>query len=192
MERKIRMEKEFSGVAKELNKNIPLLKNTEPAALATTRKRIFSSGEAGLEAEEFDTKVLVESNLKLPKVMHDMFIRLSGTIDNKQEVVEKLQVVGLVFSRFKMRMLIMDCPNGYICRLRSTTAAVFSGKEESLGNDFSKAYQLIWKAKEVCKKTESIVKKYMSTVEVDFESDSDSGDSDDDDTVHLPDSLCSP
>ncbi|KAL7331065.1 hypothetical protein PS15p_203309 [Mucor circinelloides] len=165
MERKRRMEKEFSGVAKELNKNIaqgapepdwdnlrrliyePLLKNTEPAALATTRKRIFSSGEAGLEAEEFDTKVLVESNLKLPKVMHDMFIRLSGTIDNKQEVVEKLQVVGLVFSRFKMRMLIMDCPSGYTCRLRSTTAAAFSGKEESLGKDFSKAYQLIWKAK---------------------------------------------
>ena len=75
-----------------------MLKNTEPAALVTTRKRRFSSGEAGLEAEEFDTKVLVKSNLKLPKVMH-MFIRLSSTVDNKREVVQKLQVVGLVFSR---------------------------------------------------------------------------------------------
>ena len=46
-----------------------------------------------------------------------------------------------------MRMLIMDCPNGYACRLRGTTTAVFSGKEESLGNDFCKAYHLIGKAK---------------------------------------------
>lgn len=44
-------------------------------------------------------------------------------------------------------MLIMDRPNGYACILRGTTTAVFSGKEESLGNDFCKAYHLIGKAK---------------------------------------------
>jgi hypothetical protein len=44
-------------------------------------------------------------------------------------------------------MLIMDCPNRFACRLRGTTAAAFSGKEESLGSDFRKAYQLIWMAK---------------------------------------------
>ena len=145
-------------------------------------------GEGGLDGEEFDTKVIVESSLKTPKVMHDIFVRLCSSVENKQEVIKRLQIVGLVFSRFKMRMLIMDCPNGYACRLRSTTTAVFSGKEESLGSDFCKAYQLIWKTKEVCKETESIVENCMSTVEINFESDDDSND----DKIYLSDSLRSP
>jgi hypothetical protein len=79
-----------------------------------------------------------------------MFVRLCSSVENKQKVINELQVVGLVFSRkwkkkhfmntgileltaiaylgFKLRMLIMDCTNGYACRLRGTTTAVFSGK----------------------------------------------------------------
>jgi hypothetical protein len=56
-------------------------------------------GEARLEAEVFDTKVIVESSLKTPKVMHDMLVRLCCSVDSEQDVVKKLQVVGLVFSR---------------------------------------------------------------------------------------------
>ncbi|GAN09722.1 hypothetical protein MAM1_0286c09254 [Mucor ambiguus] len=134
-------------------------------------------GEAGLDGEEFGTKVIAESSLKTPKLMHDMFVRLCGSVENKQEIIKKLQVVGLVFSRFSMRMLVMDCPNGYIRRLRGTTTAIFSGNEEYLGSDFRKAYQLIWKAKEVCKETE---------INFEFYDDSD------DDKVYLPDSLRSP
>ncbi|KAG2232828.1 hypothetical protein INT48_005696 [Thamnidium elegans] len=67
---------------------------------------------------------------------------------------------------------------------------VFSGKEESLGSDFCKAYQLIWKAKEVCKETESIVENYMGTFEISFESDDD--DAYNDNKVYLTGSLRSP
>lgn len=56
-------------------------------------------GEAGLDGENFDTKLIVESSLKTPKVTHDMFVRLCTSVENKQEVIKKLQVVGLVFSR---------------------------------------------------------------------------------------------
>lgn len=31
--------------------------------------------------------------------MHDMFVRLCSSVENKQEVIKKLQVVGLVLSR---------------------------------------------------------------------------------------------
>lgn len=123
-------------------------------------------GEAGLDGKKFDTKVIVESSLKTPKSMHAMFVRLCGSVENKQEAIKKLEVFGLVSEKitcheykntwtnshcvslgFKMRMLIMDCPNGYNCRLRGTTAAVFNGKEETLRSGFCKTYQLIWKAK---------------------------------------------
>ncbi|KAI8080968.1 hypothetical protein BDF21DRAFT_444328 [Thamnidium elegans] len=118
-----------------------------------------------------------------------MFVRLCNSVENNQEVIKKLRVVGLVFSRFKMRMLIMDCPNGYVYRIKGTQAVAFTGKKESLGSDFSKAYQLIWKAKEVCKETESTVENYMNSIEINFESDNDDCN---DDKVYLPDSLRSP
>ncbi|KAG1598366.1 hypothetical protein G6F47_006485 [Rhizopus delemar] len=145
-------------------------------------------GEAGLDPEEFDTKVIVESSLKTPKTMHDMFIRLCRSVDNKQEVIKKLQIVGLAFSRCKVRMLIMDCPDGYICRLRGTTAAGFSEEEKTLGLDFCKVYQLIWMAMEVCKQVESIVQNNRSTAAIKFESD----DNHSDDEVYLPYCLHSP
>ncbi|KAL9542952.1 hypothetical protein MBANPS3_008346 [Mucor bainieri] len=115
-------------------------------------------GEAELETEEYDTKVMMETNLKTPKIRHDMLVRLCKSVDNKQEIVREVQVVGLVFSRFQVRMLTMDCPKGYACRLRSTTEAAFSGDEASLGNEFSKVYSLLWMAKEVCRATENVVK----------------------------------
>ncbi|KAI8083576.1 hypothetical protein BDF21DRAFT_437872 [Thamnidium elegans] len=83
---------------------------------------------------------------------------LCRSVDNKQEVIKKLQVVGLI------RMLIMDCPDGYVCRLKGTTAAGFSGEEKTLGLGFRKAM-------EVCKKVESIVQSNRSTAEIKFESD---------------------
>ena len=55
-------------------------------------------GEAGLEEEEFDTKVILESCLKTPKIMYDLFVR------NNRDVIKKLQMVGLIFSgKFKSR-----------------------------------------------------------------------------------------
>lgn len=49
---------------------------------------------------------------------------------------------NFVFLGCKIRMLIMDCPDGYVCRLKGTTAAGFSGEEKTLG----RVYQLIWMA----------------------------------------------
>ncbi|KAI8646388.1 hypothetical protein BD408DRAFT_336724, partial [Parasitella parasitica] len=108
------------------------------------------------------------------------------SVDNKQEVIKKLQVAGLVFSRCKIRMLIMDCPDGYACRLKGTTTASFSGDEKTLGLDFCKVYQLIWVAMQVCKKVESVVHSNRSTAEIKFESD---GNHSNDDEVYLPDCL---
>ncbi|KAI9351685.1 hypothetical protein BD770DRAFT_326303, partial [Pilaira anomala] len=118
------------------------------------------------------------------------YFRIYISVENKQEVIKKLQVVGLVFSLFKIRMLMMNCPNGYTCKLRGATTAIFNGnKEESLGSDFCKAYQLIWKDQGInLAETESIVENYMSTVGIKFESDNDSVD----DKSYLPDSLRSP
>lgn len=50
----------------------------------------LACGEAGLESEDFDTKVIVESSLKTPKIMHDMFVRLCTNVDNNAEEIRKL------------------------------------------------------------------------------------------------------
>ena len=88
-----------------------------------------------------------------------------SNVENNEKEIRELKVVSLIFLvsknknilfiqkslntrlGFKMSMLIMDCPNGYVYRLRSTKTLMFTGKEESLGHEFSKVYQLLWKAK---------------------------------------------
>lgn len=70
-------------------------------------------------------------------------------VNERDEFLEYIHTCSdrkFVFLGCKVRMLIMDCPDGYICRLRGTTAAGFSEEEKTLGLDFCKVYQLIWMA----------------------------------------------
>lgn len=58
----------------------------------------YGCGEAGLDSEDFGTKIMLESSLKTPKIMHDMFVAMSNEVDNKEEETSKLRVVGFLFS----------------------------------------------------------------------------------------------
>ncbi|CEP08548.1 hypothetical protein [Parasitella parasitica] len=153
--------------------------------ISTTNGLEFGCGEASLSDDDFDTKNIVDLGLKTPKIMHDMFVQLSVAVQNRPEEVKNLQVIGLVFSRFKLRMLVMDCPKGYVCRLRCTRTEAFSGREEFLGEEFNQVYSLIWRAKEICKETERVIGSFKNKITDDFADE-------DIDRILLPDSLHSP
>ncbi|RUP46784.1 hypothetical protein BC936DRAFT_146528 [Jimgerdemannia flammicorona] len=69
------------------------------------------------------TKWLTD-NLKLAKALHDMLVRLELLVDNRESLVKKLQVVGLVNSGLKCQVLQMNHPNG--CVSHRTSSAVRS------------------------------------------------------------------
>ncbi|KAG2220998.1 hypothetical protein INT45_004617 [Circinella minor] len=54
-----------------------------------------------------------------PKIMKSMFLHAASKCNNDESVIRLLKVVG--FSQFDLRMkiLVMDNPDGYVCRIRT-------------------------------------------------------------------------
>ncbi|KAG2217847.1 hypothetical protein INT45_008144 [Circinella minor] len=73
--------------------------------------RVAECGKGG--DEEIEKKEIVETNLHYPKVMKSMFLHTASKCDNNEDVTRRLQIIG--FSQF-----LMDNPDGYVCRIRST------------------------------------------------------------------------
>lgn len=80
----------------------------------------YACGEAGLENEDFDTKVIVESNLKAPKVMHDMFVALAKRVNFNEEAIGKIQVVGFLFSSMVFSCVQKMITDMYMIRTQDT------------------------------------------------------------------------
>ncbi|CEG66093.1 hypothetical protein RMATCC62417_02737 [Rhizopus microsporus] len=63
--------------------------------------------------------------------------------DNDEGAIRQLEVVEFVFS---------CSSNSYIYRLRNAKTAEFTGDEALLGEEYSKLFKLIWRAKEIIAK----------------------------------------
>ncbi|CAG8701917.1 9102_t:CDS:10 [Funneliformis caledonium] len=78
----------------------------------------FGAGEAGRKfIDEYDTKILTESKLKLPKMLKDMIVKLLSRVNWNIDKRKQIQTVGIVHSGLSMMILYLDNPCGYVCRL---------------------------------------------------------------------------
>jgi len=78
----------------------------------------FGGGEAGKTyTSEKGTKWLVESGLKLPKMLKDMLMDLAKEVEWSTTVLRTLTTVGFVHGDRRQMVLELDCPDGYVCRL---------------------------------------------------------------------------
>ncbi|CAG8800662.1 10176_t:CDS:2, partial [Gigaspora margarita] len=66
---------------------------------------------------EKGTKLLKECGLSLPKNLKDIFISLSRKINFCEEKIRKIRVPGFILSGAVLIKIILDCPNGYVCRI---------------------------------------------------------------------------
>ncbi|CAG8800507.1 23108_t:CDS:10, partial [Cetraspora pellucida] len=98
-----------SGLRKNVNRTIPGIDKMKRQKvgrkgdlLLRTSSDLEFGGEAGkIYKTDKGTKWLVESRLKLPKLLKDMFVQLASVLRN-------LKTVGFVHA---------DCPEGYMCHL---------------------------------------------------------------------------
>ncbi|KAG2220827.1 hypothetical protein INT45_004488 [Circinella minor] len=65
-------------------------------------------------------KEIVETNLHCPKVMKSMLLHAASKCDNDKGVTRALRIIGFTHFDLRMKVLVMDNPNGYVCRIRST------------------------------------------------------------------------
>ncbi|KAI8139302.1 hypothetical protein BJV82DRAFT_672876 [Fennellomyces sp. T-0311] len=81
----------------------------------------YACGECGKDdAGGIGKKEIVERGLHVPKVSKDIFNRALSRGKNSISLARKIKVVALNENSTRMEMSILDCPGGYVCRLRTT------------------------------------------------------------------------
>ncbi|RUS27561.1 hypothetical protein BC938DRAFT_483065 [Jimgerdemannia flammicorona] len=101
------------------------------------------------------TKWLTD-NLKLAKALHDMLVRLELLVDNRESLVKKLQIVGLVNSGLKCQVLRMNHPNGYVSLIKRDQLYEVPTIIEHLP-DLFKLLNSIWRMKKMISNCAAVV-----------------------------------
>lgn len=70
--------------------------------------------EAGKKWEGKNGRKYLQNSLKLSKMLRDMLVECN----DDEQVIRKLQTVGMLHSANRFQLLTMDIPNGYICRIK--------------------------------------------------------------------------
>ncbi|KAI8149365.1 hypothetical protein BJV82DRAFT_662669 [Fennellomyces sp. T-0311] len=88
------------------------------AGWAVTGSAIVPSKKVGKhDCIASSTKEIIESQLLTPKTMKDMFNMAVENANNNSAVTHALKIVAFNHTGLKMKMSIMNCPRGYVCRL---------------------------------------------------------------------------
>ncbi|KAI8576492.1 hypothetical protein K450DRAFT_256424 [Umbelopsis ramanniana AG] len=123
----------------------------------------YACGETGKSYNsENDTKLLLERQLKMPKMMKDQLIQLFKLCDNDESAVRKLSIAGILHFGLHQTMLLMDCPAGYVCRVLPTPTC----KVPTTLNTFPSLLNVIkltWKAKALIRQVIKDVERYNSS-----------------------------
>ncbi|PKK57126.1 hypothetical protein RhiirC2_764088 [Rhizophagus irregularis] len=88
----------------------------------------FGAIEAGRKWEgQSGTKYLNDS-LKLNKMMKDMIAQLTTICNRREDLVRKLEVIGILHGANRIQLITMDCPKGYISRVKHRKFYEVSGR----------------------------------------------------------------
>ncbi|KAI8141677.1 hypothetical protein BJV82DRAFT_172552 [Fennellomyces sp. T-0311] len=78
----------------------------------------YGCSEVGKTNDHVPTrKEVVETELLCPKTMKDIFDRAARTVDFDCDMVRRLRVVCFHETNRRMKVSVMDCPRGYVCRV---------------------------------------------------------------------------
>ncbi|GBC40754.1 C2H2-type zinc finger transcription factor [Rhizophagus irregularis DAOM 181602=DAOM 197198] len=74
--------------------------------------------EAGRKWEGKNGRKYLRDSLKLGKMLRDMLVQLIKECNGDEQIIRKLQTVGMLHSANRFQLITMDIPNGYICRIK--------------------------------------------------------------------------
>ncbi|CAG8690782.1 4802_t:CDS:2 [Funneliformis caledonium] len=88
----------------------------------------FGATEAGRKWEGKSGTKYLNDSLKINKMLKDMIGQLAVACDGKEDLVRKLQVVGILHGANRFQLLIMDYPKGYISRVKHRKVHTVAGR----------------------------------------------------------------
>ncbi|CAG8595528.1 5551_t:CDS:2 [Paraglomus brasilianum] len=140
----------------------------------------FGAIEAGRKWEEKSGTKYMTDSLKICKMLKDMLNQLAIECDMKEDLVRKLQVVGILNGANRIQVMTVDLPKGYITRIQRRKVYEIAGRL-SKSKPLAYALKEILCAKSIIMQTVDIINKKD---DVDLENFLD--DSDDQDGYHTP------
>lgn len=118
-------------------------------------------GECGLIGGVNTIKELHDATFKMPKVMKDMMINLVSLSPSlKQELV----VSGLYIGEDKLKLLVLDCPSGYVARFNAFEPVFYPDNESKLYHKLSAFLKVIFASRILMKTT--VQKMDSNTIEI--------------------------
>ncbi|RIA85015.1 hypothetical protein C1645_831433 [Glomus cerebriforme] len=88
----------------------------------------FVATEAGRKWEGRSGTKYLNDSLKINKMLKDMIGKLAVACDEKEDLIRKLQVVGILHGANRIQLLIMDYPKGYISRVKHRKVHTVAGR----------------------------------------------------------------
>ncbi|CAG8823041.1 9491_t:CDS:2, partial [Racocetra persica] len=84
--------------------------------------------EAGRKWEGQNGTKYLNDSLKLNKMMKDMIAQLTTICDEREDLVRKLEVIGILHGANRIQIITMDYPKGYISRVKHWKFYEVSGR----------------------------------------------------------------
>ncbi|KAG1046697.1 hypothetical protein G6F43_010827 [Rhizopus delemar] len=106
--------------------------------------------EAKKSSREYSDEGITDQQIKVPKIMKGMLIKLLTVAPTK---LRQLETVGIITCGLNIKFLVMDCPNGYVCRMRKTEAARYPSSQGLFIKSIKKCLRLIWCSRLIMEKT---------------------------------------
>ncbi|KAG2219368.1 hypothetical protein INT45_006076 [Circinella minor] len=93
-------------------------KSIRPDLLLVKDDVEYGCSEVGKSDNVIPTKKeIIETDLHCPKTMKDILNRVASLVDYDEEIIKKLRFVCFHQTNRRMKLSLIDCPRGYICRV---------------------------------------------------------------------------
>ncbi|KAG1174093.1 hypothetical protein G6F46_011207 [Rhizopus delemar] len=106
--------------------------------------------EAAKTEDKNGNKYFVDTMIKAPKMLKDMLVKLIESSSHKKH---SLRTVGFITSGAEIKLIVMDMPGSYICRLLHTDSYKYPLEYLLFSKDMTHCLQLIWTAKMILEDT---------------------------------------
>ncbi|KAI8139545.1 hypothetical protein BJV82DRAFT_246503 [Fennellomyces sp. T-0311] len=120
----------------------------------------YGVGEVGKEeVVGVSQKELIGTQLHCPKVLKDMLNMMAKKCNNKESIIRSLRAVAYNQTCLRMSVLVLDCPGGYVCRVRTTKEYEVSPCASLMRNGVFPILKLALKSKDIVRKTTALVER---------------------------------
>jgi hypothetical protein len=105
-----------------------------------------NSGLGFLDAPKKNDEEYTDTFLKYPKAMKEFFLQLTN---KKPNLLRKLKVPCIIANGLDIELLVMDAPEGYVCRVTSTEEYSYPSSLSAFITYIVPCLKLVWSTRSI-------------------------------------------